>query len=46
MIIGLFLDTTPDMLKELETAAQVSDVSALRLASHKLISTSEIVGAS
>ena len=46
MIIGLFLDTTPDVLKELETAAQVGDVSALRMASHKLISASEIVGAS
>ena len=45
MIIGLFLDTTPDVLKELEAAAQVGDVSTLRMASHKLISASEIVGA-
>jgi HPt (histidine-containing phosphotransfer) domain-containing protein len=46
MIVGLFLDTTPGVLTELEAAAQVGDVSALRMASHKLISASEIVGAS
>ena len=46
MIVGLVLDTTPGVLTELEAAAQVDDVSALRMASHKLISASEIVGAS
>jgi HPt (histidine-containing phosphotransfer) domain-containing protein len=46
MIIGLFLDTTRSVLKELETAAQFGDVSALGMASHKLISASAIVGAS
>ena len=46
MIVGLFLDTTPSVLKELETAAQAGDVVSLRTASHRLISASAIVGAS
>ncbi len=45
MIVGLFLDTTPAVLKELETAVLASDTAVLRTASHKLISATAIIGA-
>jgi two-component system, sensor histidine kinase and response regulator len=44
-IIGLFLDTAPSALKELETAASASDPVSLRTASHRLLSASAAVGA-
>jgi len=45
MIVGLFLDTAPSVLKELETAALGGEVSALRAANHRLLSGSAAVGA-
>ena len=45
MIVGLFLDTAPSVLKELETAALGVEVSALRAANHRLLSGSAAVGA-
>lgn len=44
-IIALYLDTTPGVLKELETAALADDISVLRTANHRLLSSSVAVGA-
>jgi HPt (histidine-containing phosphotransfer) domain-containing protein len=44
-IVSLYLDTTPSMLKELETAALAEDMDWLRLANHSLYSASAAVGA-
>jgi HPt (histidine-containing phosphotransfer) domain-containing protein len=45
MIVALYLDTSPGVLKEFETAAAAGDTSLLRMAIHKLNSASAIVGA-
>jgi HPt (histidine-containing phosphotransfer) domain-containing protein len=44
-IVGLYLDTTPSILKKLETAALADDLHWLRLANHSLSSVSAAVGA-
>ena len=44
-IVGLYLDTTPSVLKELDTAALAGDASVLQIASHRLSSASIAVGA-
>lgn len=43
-IVKLYLDTTPSMLKELESAALADDLRWLRVANHNLNSTSTAVG--
>jgi HPt (histidine-containing phosphotransfer) domain-containing protein len=45
MIVALYLGTTPDVLKELETAAAASEASLMHMAIHKLSSASAIIGA-
>jgi HPt (histidine-containing phosphotransfer) domain-containing protein len=45
MIVGLFLDTAPSVLKELDTAALGGEVSALRASNHRLLSGSAAIGA-
>jgi HPt (histidine-containing phosphotransfer) domain-containing protein len=45
MIVGLFLDTAPSVLKELGTAALVGDLSGLRTSNHRFLSASTAVGA-
>jgi HPt (histidine-containing phosphotransfer) domain-containing protein len=45
MIVALYLDTSPGVLKELETAALAGDTSLLRTATHRLNSASTVVGA-
>ena len=44
-IIGLYLDMSPGVLKELETAALAGDTAVLRTANHRLLATSVAVGA-
>lgn len=44
-IVALYLDTTPSILHELESAASVADVGGLRIATHRLNSASVVVGA-
>jgi HPt (histidine-containing phosphotransfer) domain-containing protein len=45
MIVALYLDTSPGVLKELETAASAGDTLVLRTATHRLNSSSTVVGA-
>jgi len=45
MIVGLYLETAPSVLKQLETAAQVGDIGLLHSESHSLNSASALVGA-
>jgi HPt (histidine-containing phosphotransfer) domain-containing protein len=44
-IVGLFLDTTPSVLNEIESAASVNDMAGLRIANHRLLSASAAIGA-
>lgn len=44
-IVALYLDTTPSVLHELESAALADDKEALRVASHRLRSASLVIGA-
>jgi HPt (histidine-containing phosphotransfer) domain-containing protein len=39
------LDTTPSVLKELESAALADDMARLQIANHRLISASVVIGA-
>ena len=44
-VVGIYLDTTPRILNELETAALAGDASLMWLAAHRLNSASGAVGA-
>ena len=45
-IVALYLDTTPSILNELETAALAGDASLMSVATHRLNSASCAIGAS
>ncbi len=44
-IVAIYLDTTPSVLNDLETAALAGDASLMRVATHRLNSASGAVGA-
>jgi HPt (histidine-containing phosphotransfer) domain-containing protein len=44
-IVALYLDTTPSVLKELESAALADDMAWLQIANHRLTSASVVIGA-
>jgi HPt (histidine-containing phosphotransfer) domain-containing protein len=44
-IVALYLDTTPSVLKELESAALADDMVWLQIANHRLTSASVVIGA-
>jgi HPt (histidine-containing phosphotransfer) domain-containing protein len=44
-IVGLYLDTTPSILNELQTAALAGDASLISIATHRLNSASCAIGA-
>ena len=44
-IVALYLDTTPSVLHELESAALADDMQGLRVANHRLNSASLVIGA-
>jgi two-component system sensor histidine kinase/response regulator len=45
-LVGLFVDSTPPLLRELRAAAENDDAAALKQASHKLKGSCQNIGAS